>query len=180
MGAVPFHKYKAPSVDIQEGDPPLGKERGTLGVGTGPTPPHQANNDPPVTPKPLITKNEDNIILKTTSKKLILKPPSTQQKPGLKQTRKRRLPEPTPANQRKISSLFKPTPKLPNTTMVSNPCTATDSNEIAKSAAHEGQSQNSLVDRQKPHQKPEHTELKSKVFIEQDQNTCPDLGEINL
>ena len=39
MGAVPFHKYKAPSVDIQEGDPPLGKERGTLGVGTGPTPP---------------------------------------------------------------------------------------------------------------------------------------------
>ena len=56
----------------------------------------------------------------------------------------------------------------------------TDINEIAKSAAHEGQSQNSLVDRQKPHQKPEHTELKSKVFIEQDQNTCPDLEEINL
>ena len=38
MGAVLFHT-KAPSADIQEGDPPLGKERGTLGVGTGPTPP---------------------------------------------------------------------------------------------------------------------------------------------
>ena len=39
-GAVLFQK-KALSVPIQEGDPPLGKERGTPGVGTGPTPPPQ-------------------------------------------------------------------------------------------------------------------------------------------
>ena len=37
--AFPFQKNKAPSMYIQEGDPPIGKERGTLGVGTGPTPP---------------------------------------------------------------------------------------------------------------------------------------------
>ena len=30
---------KAPSVNISEEDPPIGKERGALGVGTGPTPP---------------------------------------------------------------------------------------------------------------------------------------------
>ena len=39
-GVVLFQK-KALSVPIQEGDPPLGKERGTHGVGTGPTPPPQ-------------------------------------------------------------------------------------------------------------------------------------------
>ena len=32
---------KALSVPIQEGDPPVGKERGTPGVGTGPTPPQK-------------------------------------------------------------------------------------------------------------------------------------------
>ena len=36
--AFPFQKNKAPSMYIQEGDPPIGKERGALGVGTGPTP----------------------------------------------------------------------------------------------------------------------------------------------
>ena len=34
-------KQKAPSSNILEGDPPIGKERGALGVGTGPTPPSQ-------------------------------------------------------------------------------------------------------------------------------------------
>ena len=39
-----FPNLKDLSVCTQEGDPPIGKERGTLGVGTGPTPPHQAPN----------------------------------------------------------------------------------------------------------------------------------------
>ena len=51
-GAFPF-KSKVPTVPIktppghiQEGDPPIGKERGTLGVGTGPTPPSNATRPP--------------------------------------------------------------------------------------------------------------------------------------
>ena len=40
-GAFLFHSSKAPPEDTQEGDPPIGKERGTLGVGTGPTSPPQ-------------------------------------------------------------------------------------------------------------------------------------------
>ena len=32
---VPTVSVKAPSVNFPEGDPPIGKERGTLGVGTG-------------------------------------------------------------------------------------------------------------------------------------------------
>ena len=41
-GAVLFSNKKDPPVVLQEGDPPIGKERGALGVGTGPPPP-QAN-----------------------------------------------------------------------------------------------------------------------------------------
>ena len=38
-GAVPpKHFSKTPSVTVLEGDPPIGKERGALVVGTGPTP----------------------------------------------------------------------------------------------------------------------------------------------
>ena len=66
MGAFPFQKSKAPSEDIQEGDPPLGKERGTLGVGTGPTPPQKVP-DPPVFTKPdVILENENNHIAQIT------------------------------------------------------------------------------------------------------------------
>ena len=35
-GAVPFLNIKDPPVVLQEGDPPIGKERGALGVGTPP------------------------------------------------------------------------------------------------------------------------------------------------
>ena len=108
----------------------------------------------------------------------MLKPPSIQQNPGLKKSRKRKLPQTLPTNQKKISSLFKPTPKLPNNTMVSNPFTVTNE-MIAKNREHEGQSQSSLVDCQNPRQKPDDTELKSNDFTNQDQSTCPDLGESN-
>ena len=47
---LPFQN-KAPSVVIQEGDPPIGKVRGALGVGTGPTPPLQDQS--PEKPKTL-------------------------------------------------------------------------------------------------------------------------------
>ena len=39
LGAVPFLNSKAPTEISQAGNPPIGKERGTLGVGTVPTPP---------------------------------------------------------------------------------------------------------------------------------------------
>ena len=115
--------------------------------------------------------------MKTTPNRLLLKPPSIQQKPGLKQSRKRKLPETTPANQKKINSLFKPTQKLPNNTIVSNPHTAGSSRVIARNKVHAGQSQSSLVTCQNPCQKPDSTELAINDFINQDQNTCPDLGE---
>ena len=85
---------------------PAGRSLGPLFPGAQSLIEEKEVNDPPVTPKPVIPKNEDNIFLKTTSKYLVLKPPSTQQKPGVKQTRsrKRMLPETAPANQKKISS----------------------------------------------------------------------------
>ena len=45
LGAVPSNT-KAPSMIFLEGDPPLGKERGALGVGTGPTLPPQNPSKP--------------------------------------------------------------------------------------------------------------------------------------
>ena len=63
--------------------------------------------------------------------------------------------------------------------MVPNPFTVTNSGMIARSGEHEGQSQSSLVDCQNPCQKPDDTELESNDFIDQDQSTCPDLGESN-
>ena len=41
--AFPIPLNKAPPEVSQAGDPPLGKERGTLGVGTGPPPPYTPN-----------------------------------------------------------------------------------------------------------------------------------------
>ena len=154
-------------------------------------------NDPPVTPKPVASENEDNLFLKTTSKSLVLKPPSINKKPGKQTTksqsqsksRKRLLPETPPANQKRISSLYKPTPKLTNTTIVTNlstvtnttivtnPSTVTNNDEIAQSVEQDGQSSCSLLERQKPCQKPEDTEWKLKSFNHQDTDTCPDLGE---
>ena len=47
-GAVLFPNFKALTESTQAGDPPIGKERGALAVGTGPTPP----------PKPLMTPQD--------------------------------------------------------------------------------------------------------------------------
>ena len=87
------------------------------------------------------------------------------------------LPETPPANQKRISSLYKPTPKLTNTTIVTNPSTVTNNDEMAQSVEQDGQSSCSLLERQKPCQKPEDTEWKLKSFNHQDTDTCLDLGE---
>ena len=47
MGAVLIPNFNASTEYSQEGDPPIGKERGTPGVGTGPTPPPQGQLFPP-------------------------------------------------------------------------------------------------------------------------------------
>ena len=66
---VPTVSVKAPSVNFPEGDPPIGKERGTLGVGTGPTPPPQMPSTSEV----------------TKAKKIpVLKPPKKEDNPKLK------------------------------------------------------------------------------------------------
>ena len=164
---------------------PAGRSLGPLFPGAQSLIEEKEANDPPVTPKPVASENEDNLFLKTTSKSLVLKPPSINQKPGKQTTksqsqsksRKRLLPETPPANQKRISSLFKPTPKLTNTTIVTNPSTVTNNDEIAQSVEQDGQSSCSFLERQKPCQKPEDTELKLKSFNHQDTDTCPDLGE---
>ena len=64
---------KAPSTNILEGDPPIGKERGALGVGTGPAPPTNP-----------LTKGR----IRRRMKKRILQA-FLQQKPGVRRIRKR-------------------------------------------------------------------------------------------
>ena len=78
-------------MSLQEGDPPLGNERGALGVGTGPTPSPERPPDPPER--------------KTVS---LLKPPKKEDNP----VKKRQPREKTVIQSNKITSMFAPITKI--------------------------------------------------------------------
>ena len=65
-GVFHFH-IKDPTVVLQEGDPPIGNERGALGVGTGPAypptnppPPQNGKIPPTLKTRPKASKKEKN------------------------------------------------------------------------------------------------------------------------
>ena len=120
---------------------------------------------------PVFKKEDNTKTLKTIPKRLVLKPPPPQDKPADKPSRKRKIPE----NQRKINSLFKPTVNKRNNNVTSKP--NIDVYRDASIKQSEGQSDCSVVTCQKPHQKPDNTELDNNIFNHQDIVSHPDLGE---
>ena len=75
---------KPPSLQHISGLEPVQKPQVTLGPDV-----KLEKEDPPVTPQPEIKTKEDNmIILKTTSEQPVLKPTSLQHRPGLESTKK--------------------------------------------------------------------------------------------
>ena len=120
---------------------------------------------------PVFKKEDNTKTLKTIPKRLVLKPPPPQDKPADKQSRKKKIPE----NQRKINSLFKPTVNKRNNNVTSKP--NIDVYRDASNKQSERQSDCSVVTCQKPHQKPDNTELDNNIFNHQDIVSHPDLGE---
>ena len=139
----------------------VGLTEGGAGAGGPPPPPLESEDNP--------------AILKTTPKQIVLKPPSSKHKPGIKPQKKRKLTNTdVPINQRKINTMFKP--KLDKTTQnaTSNPTIVTNSDRMDVWDRKDGQSNSLSSTCQNLCQKLEDKELS---FLHQDEDTCPDLGE---